>query len=86
MTVLNRAARVFKARDAAARALELDDSLAEAHFGHGEFWHTSTKLAPAEPEFKRALALNPQCAPAQYFYGILVLSQTGRTDEAIAGD
>lgn len=72
-----------KAEAAARRALELDDSLAEAHNTLG--W---TRLvygwdrAAAESAFRRALELNPQYAMAHSWYG-LHLAWTGRSDEAI---
>ena len=71
-----------RARDAAAQALQIDDSLAEAHTSLG--W---VKLAhdwawpDAEREFKRALQLNPNYALAHQMYGEY-LTVTGKPDEA----
>jgi TolB-like protein/DNA-binding winged helix-turn-helix (wHTH) protein/Flp pilus assembly protein TadD len=74
-----------KARDAATRALTLDDSLAEAHTtlafvkAHYEYdW------PGAEREYLRALELNPSDAYAHFFYSNSYLSPLGRHDEAIA--
>jgi TolB-like protein/DNA-binding winged helix-turn-helix (wHTH) protein/Flp pilus assembly protein TadD len=74
-----------KARSAALRALQLDDSLAEAHAtlafvkAHYEFdW------IAAEIEFRRALELNPSDAQTHLFYSNSYLSPFGRHEEAIA--
>src|SRR5256885_2967940 len=48
-----------QARTAAARALHLDDSLAEAHASMGNILHNyDWNWAPAENEYKRAIELN----------------------------
>jgi serine/threonine protein kinase/tetratricopeptide (TPR) repeat protein len=71
-----------KAEAALARALEIDDTLAEAHTSLA--W---TKLAfawdwpGAEQEFRRALALNPSYATAHHWYAYLLIN-LGRLDEA----
>jgi TolB-like protein/Tfp pilus assembly protein PilF len=72
-----------KARVAALRALEIDDTLAEAHTSlasviSGYDWDWSG----GEKEYKRALALNPGYATAHHWYA-LFLSWQGRHDEAI---
>ena len=72
-----------KAKAAATKALELDNSLGEAHtslaFCLGLFeWHWDT----AEKEYLRAIALNPGYATAHQWYAIQ-LSLLGRFDEAI---
>jgi TolB-like protein/DNA-binding winged helix-turn-helix (wHTH) protein/Tfp pilus assembly protein PilF len=72
-----------KAMAAATRALELDDSLAEAHtslaFCLGVFeWNWDA----AEKEYLRAIALNPGYATAHQWYAVH-LSALGRFDEAI---
>jgi len=73
-----------KSKELGRRALELDDSLAEAHSAAAERelfieWH----LAAAEKEFKRALELNPNEELANLMYPHLLLMQ-GRVDQAIA--
>jgi tetratricopeptide (TPR) repeat protein len=69
-----------KAKVAIQKALELDDSLAEAHTTQAfllEDW------AGVERAFKRALQLNPGYATAHHWYG-LSLSGMGRHAEGIA--
>lgn len=60
------------AKAAARRALELDDSLAEAHnaLAVSLFWY-DWDWTGAEKEFQRALALNPNYAQAHQWYGQL---------------
>jgi len=72
-----------KARDAAVKALELDDSLSEAHtslaFVKARYeW----KWSEADREFNRAIDLNPSYAPAHMWYSNFLASQ-GRFDQAI---
>jgi serine/threonine-protein kinase len=73
-----------QARGAAEKALELDDTLAEAHAALGliKFYY-DWDWAGAESSFKRAIELNPNYAEAQHRYGWL-LGFSGRFDEAIA--
>lgn len=73
-----------KARAAALKALELDDSLAEAHTSlavvaenYDYDWKT------AEKEFRRAIELNPSYATAHQWYAESLAFQ-GRFDEALA--
>ena len=72
-----------RAKDAVARALEIDPGLAEAHavLGHLKY-ACDYDWAGAEQEFKRALELNPNSGDAYDMYGLL-LSSLGRYDEAI---
>jgi serine/threonine protein kinase/Tfp pilus assembly protein PilF len=73
-----------QAREAALRALQIDDSLAEAHASLA--WVMALydwDWTGAEREFRRAIALNPNYATAHQWYGI-VLWNTGRLDEAMA--
>jgi len=69
---------------AAKRALELDDSLAEAHasLGFAARWH-DWDWARMEREFTRAIELNPQYAPAHHWYALMYLAAMGRQQEAI---
>jgi TolB-like protein/tetratricopeptide (TPR) repeat protein/predicted Ser/Thr protein kinase len=72
-----------KTRKAALKALDLDDSLAEAHASLGQIKSEhDCDWKGAEREFKRAIALNPRYAPAHYRYGHL-LSVTAGLDEAL---
>jgi TolB-like protein/DNA-binding winged helix-turn-helix (wHTH) protein/Tfp pilus assembly protein PilF len=73
-----------KASAAATRALELDDSLAEAHRSLAPIllWH-DWDLTASERENQRALELNPGDAESYRVYGTF-LSVTGRLNESIA--
>jgi len=73
-----------KAKEAALRAVELDDSLADAHRVLGStLFFFDWDWAGAESQFKRALELDPKNADAHQDYGFL-LSILGRGDEALA--
>ncbi len=72
-----------KGGSAALKALELDDSLAEAHTALGVIKLYSWKWSDAEREFNRALELNPNYAPAHSWFAIY-LTARGRLGEAIA--
>ena len=72
-----------KARAAAARALELDPNLAEAHTSLGALHHRYDRnVAAAEADFLRALELNPAYATAHQWYAIL-LAEEGREADAL---
>jgi len=78
-------AAVAAAKEAAEKALRLDDSLAEAHTSlaavkilHDWDW------SGAEQEFHRAIELDPNSAQAHHWYGNLLLGPEGRHEEAIA--
>lgn len=71
-----------KARDAAAKALELDETLAEAHASLGLVLQSyDFDFASAEEQFKRAIELNPNSPIPRQGYGAL-LTELGRQDEA----
>jgi TolB-like protein/DNA-binding winged helix-turn-helix (wHTH) protein len=73
-----------QAKAAASRALQLDDSLAEAHASMGDILHNyDWDWAAAEHEFKRAIELNPNYAMAHHWYAHLLI-ETGRTQESLA--
>jgi len=72
-----------KAKEYANNALEIDDTLAEAHVSlamaleaHDWDW------AGSEKEFKRAIEINPSYATAHHWYALL-LQLLGRFDEAL---
>jgi TolB-like protein/Tfp pilus assembly protein PilF len=71
-----------KARAAAIKALEVDDTLAEAHasvaYVHIFDWHWSE----AERAYRRAIELNPNYATAHHWYA-MYLGAMGRFDEAL---
>ena len=71
-------------RAAVLRALELDDSIAEAHAVLGAYLHVWEWDADgAEREFLRAIQLDPSYTTARHYYGNL-LSAMGRVEEALA--
>ncbi len=73
-----------RARTAAAKALQLDDSLAEAHASMGNILHNyDWNWAAAEREYKRAIDLNPNYAMAHHLYAHLLI-QTGHIQESLA--
>ena len=72
-----------KARMAAMKALELDDTLAEGHTALGMVRsHYDWDWTASEKEFQQALELNPNYANAHYFYGFSCLVPLGRLDQA----
>jgi TolB-like protein/DNA-binding winged helix-turn-helix (wHTH) protein/Flp pilus assembly protein TadD len=71
------------AEEAAVKALALDGALAEAHNALGFVKHYNWNWNEAEPEFKRAIELNPNYANAHNFYSSYLMSW-GRADESIA--
>jgi len=74
-----------KAKAAALKALELDESQAEAHTASALVKSSyEWDWAGAEREFKRAIELNPGYADGRYFYAYIYLSSMGRHEEAIA--
>lgn len=74
-----------RALDAAKRALQLDDSLADAHATLGFIRaHFEYDWAAAAHEFQRALQLNPSDAQTHFFYSNSYLSPFARHAEAIA--
>jgi serine/threonine protein kinase/Flp pilus assembly protein TadD len=73
-----------KAKEAALRALEIDDRLAEPHSSLAYIEAINDwDWAAAEREFQRAIELNPNYAGSHQGYGI-ALAQMGRLSEAIA--
>jgi tetratricopeptide (TPR) repeat protein len=73
-----------RAKGAALRALELDDSLAEAHASLAEvFFFFEWDWAKAEEEYRRACELNPRYASARHWYAWFLMAQA-RFDEALA--
>lgn len=73
-----------KAREAAAKALELDETLAEAHNAlAGVKEDYDWDWPGAEREFQRAIELNPGYATPHQWYAEL-LSELGRHGEALA--
>ncbi|MEP6703737.1 MAG: tetratricopeptide repeat protein [Acidobacteriota bacterium] len=74
-----------KAKAAAVRALEIDDSLAETHTALGIYYSDfAWDQHAAEKEFRRAIEINPNYATAHQQFAIECLTAMGRFDEAIA--
>jgi adenylate cyclase len=72
-----------KAKAAAQRALELDDSLAEAHTALAALnIAVEFQWAESEREFQRAIQLKPNYAAAHWQYGWLLVF-VGRAEEAL---
>ena len=72
-----------KAKSAATKAVELDDTLAEAHTSLASVREDyDWDWAGAEKEFRRAIALNPGYATAHQWYAEF-LAEMGRFDEAL---
>jgi len=67
----------------AERALQIDESLGEAHTALGYVNRLLWNWAEAEKEVKRGVELNPDRATAHKFYGN-VLFDLGRFDEALS--
>jgi tetratricopeptide (TPR) repeat protein len=72
-----------KGERAALRALELDDTLAEAHAWLGMSKYANYEWAEAEKAIKRALELDPNSYFANLAY-FQYLSTVGRPDEALS--
>jgi TolB-like protein/Tfp pilus assembly protein PilF len=72
-----------RAAAAATKALELDESLPEAHVSLAFLHEDRYEWDAAEARYKRAIALKPGYATAHHWYGYQ-LAQRGRTDEGIA--
>jgi len=73
-----------KAKAAAAKSIENDETLAEPHASLGyAHLYFDWDFAAAEAEFKRAIELNPNTVTAHHFYSVL-LTALLRPDEARA--
>ena len=84
MTISPTSEAAPKAKAAALKAVELDDSLAEAHYVLASVttWH-DWDVPKADAEWKRAVGLNPSYADglAMYSHYLMIV---GRPDEAMA--
>jgi TolB-like protein/Tfp pilus assembly protein PilF/tRNA A-37 threonylcarbamoyl transferase component Bud32 len=77
------AERLKKARDAAKRAIELDDTLADAHTAYGlALLGDEQQWTLAGQRFRRAIELNPNYSTAHVHYACQ-LAMEGRFDESI---
>lgn len=81
--VLPRREAMTRAREAAKKALSLDDSLAAAHASLGFVeMHYDWNFSAAENEFLRAIALDPDYATAHHWYAYDLVA-LGRADDAM---
>jgi TolB-like protein/Tfp pilus assembly protein PilF len=77
--------RLLKREETIRRALELDETLAEAHFAMGQYQRDLWNWQEAEKSYRRAMQFNPNYAHA--YSGLSgLLSLLGRHEEAIAAD
>ena len=81
---LNPKEAIQKTKEASIKAVEIDDSLAEAHtFLAAAKYSLDWDWVGLGREFRRAIELNPGFAPAHQWFG-WCLSVMGRHDEAIS--
>ncbi len=74
-----------RAREAAKRALELNETLTEAHVALGWLsWTYDFEWSNAEKHFLRAIELNPDLAEVHSRYGFFLFWIRGRFEEAVA--
>jgi serine/threonine protein kinase/Flp pilus assembly protein TadD len=71
-----------KARAAADRALQIDDSLSEAHTSSALIYQNMWQWAEAEKEYKRAISLNPNYATAHHWFSIYFRAK-GQLDDSL---
>ncbi len=71
------------ADEASRKALELDDSLPEAHTARAGALSMAWRWSEAQQEYTRAIELNPNSAAAHYFYAFSYLVPEKRIDQAL---
>jgi len=72
-----------RAKSAALKALEIDDTLAEAHTSLAHVKMYDLEWLDAEREFKRAIQLNPNYSTARHWYANCLMA-LGKKTEALA--
>lgn len=73
-----------QAREAALRALELDDSLVQVRFKLANIrFCCDWDWSGAERDYRKAIEIDPSSADAHFFYGDFLISM-GRADESLA--
>jgi Tfp pilus assembly protein PilF len=77
------AAMIAKGKQAAAKALALDDQLAEAHAAVGSYAALDWDWKTADRELRRAVELDPGWAHGYLMYASMYLIPTGRIQEAM---
>jgi TolB-like protein/tetratricopeptide (TPR) repeat protein len=73
-----------RAKAAAEKAVELDNTLGEAHTSLANVFFRYLELDNSAREFERSIELNPNYATAHQWYGRLTLLATGQFDRAVA--
>ncbi|MEW6207661.1 MAG: protein kinase [Acidobacteriota bacterium] len=73
-----------KARAAVQQALQIDDSLGEAHASLAAIEQHSWNFSEAEREYKRAIELSPNYATVHHWFSRYLRLVRGRFDEAMA--
>jgi adenylate cyclase len=73
-----------KAEANVAKALDLDDTLSEAHAMLGGILACKWDWIGAQREFEMALKLNPNSSPARLYYAYVVCAPQGRLEEGLA--
>jgi tetratricopeptide (TPR) repeat protein len=82
LTAISSKEAFSKAREAAIRALELDEALAEAHISLAHVNMHHFEWPEAEKAFKRAIELSPNHATSHQWYAYYLLFN-GRNEEAL---
>jgi eukaryotic-like serine/threonine-protein kinase len=72
----------FEAKTIALKALQIDETLAEAHTSLGHIDMHNYEWSEAEREFKRTLKLNPNFAPGHQLYSYYLIFNK-RTEESL---
>jgi serine/threonine protein kinase/tetratricopeptide (TPR) repeat protein len=71
------------ADEASRKAVELDDTLPEAHTARAMVLAAQWKWNDCEKEFRRAIELNPNDSSAHYFYAFIFLMPQNRINESL---
>jgi len=71
-----------RSKQAATKALEMDDTLAEAHASLGLNLYSDLRYGEAQGELQKAVALSPSYAPARHWYSLCLLV-VGQAKEAL---
>jgi TolB-like protein/class 3 adenylate cyclase/Flp pilus assembly protein TadD len=79
---LSDATGLARAKEAATKAITLDETLAEAHTSLAYLYKRDRKWEESERSFKRAIELNPNYATAHHWYSTL-LAETNRETERL---
>jgi serine/threonine protein kinase/tetratricopeptide (TPR) repeat protein len=71
------------ADEVSRKAIELDDSLSEAHAGRAFALANLRRWSESESESRRAIELNQNNSAAHYFYAVSFLAPENRIDQAL---